>query len=82
MGRPTAALVGAIGGVALAWLAGFSPWLASFVGRIEATADAMLVAIGGFTPEVLVGAGIAGLVGGTILTVVAGWAFRHGAHRP
>lgn len=82
MGRAAAALVGAIGGVVLSWLAGFSPRLGYFVGHIEAAADAMLTAAGGFTPEVLVGAGIAGLMGGAILTFAAGWVFRHGAHRP
>lgn len=79
--RWVGAISGAIGGLMLAWLAGFVPWLAHFVGHVEAAADATMRATGGLTPTVLVGAGIAGLLGGSILAAVAGLVLKRGANR-
>lgn len=81
MGSAASALAGAIGGLVLAWLAGFVPWLARFVGHVEATADATMSAVGGLTPTVLAGAGIAGLLGGLVASAAAGLASRRDADR-
>lgn len=80
-GRWVSGVSGSIGGLIVAWVAGFVPWLASFVGHVEAAADATMRATGGLTPTVLVGAGIAGLLGGAILTAVVGLVLRRGANR-
>ena len=69
-------------GLMLAWFAGFVPWLARFVWHVESAADATMLATGGLTPTVMVGAGIAGLLGGLILTAAAGSAFRRGVNNP
>ena len=75
-------VAGSIGGLMLAWFAGFVPWLARFVWHVESAADATMLATGGLTPTVMVGAGIAGLLGGLILTAAAGSAFRRGVNNP
>jgi hypothetical protein len=62
------AVVGGIGGVVFTWLAGFVPGVARFVGKVESVADATMQSTGGLTPPVLVGVGIAGLVGGLLFT--------------
>ena len=69
---PDSALTGIIGGLALTWLAGRTPGVSRFVGHVERAADAAVQAVGGYTPAVLVGVGIAGLLGGVLLTVVVG----------
>jgi hypothetical protein len=66
------ALIGAIGGLALTWLAARTPGIGRFVGRVEQAADATAQSVGGLTPAILVGVGIAGLLGGVLLTAVAG----------
>lgn len=80
LGPMPGALAGAIGGVVLAWLAGFVPWLARFVGHVETAVDRTMSATGGLTPTVLVGAGIAGLLGGLIASAVAGLVVRRRAN--
>lgn len=69
---PRSALSGIVGGLALTWLAGRTPGVSRFVGHVERAADATVQAVGGYTPEILVGIGIAGLLGGVLLTVIAG----------
>jgi len=69
---PVSALTGIIGGLALTWLAGRIPGVSHFVGHVERAADAAVQAVGGYTPAILVGIGIAGLLGGVLLTVVVG----------
>ena len=66
------ALIGAIGGLALTWLAVRTPGIGRFVGRVEQAADATAQGVGGLTPTILVGVGIAGLLGGILLTALAG----------
>lgn len=66
------AAIGAAGGLALTWLAGRIPGLGRFVGRVEQAADATAQSMGGLSPGVLVGVGVAGLVGGLLLTSLAG----------
>jgi hypothetical protein len=72
LGRSGDAFVGAIGGLALTWLATRTPGISHFVGHVEQAADATAQSVGGLTPAILVGVGIAGLLGGILLTAVAG----------
>ncbi|NGO52152.1 hypothetical protein [Allomesorhizobium camelthorni] len=73
LGSSGDALAGAIGGLALTWLAARTPGIGRFVGRVEQAADATAQSVGGLTPAILVGVGIAGLLGGILLTAVAGF---------
>ena len=73
IGAQANALTGAIGGLALTWLAARLPGVGRFVGHVENAADATARGVGGLTPAVLVGVGIAGLLGGIILTALAGF---------
>ena len=73
LGAKTNALTGAIGGLALTWLAARLPGVGRFVGHVERAADATAGSVGGLTPAVLVGVGIAGLLGGIVLTAFAGF---------
>ncbi len=74
------ALVGAIGGLALTWLAARTPGIGRFVGRVEQATDATAQSVGGLTPTILVGVGIAGLLGGILLTVMAGFVRNRAGH--
>lgn len=67
-------VVGAAGGLLLTWLAGRVPGLGRFVGRVEQAADAAAQSMGGLSPGILVGVGVAGLLGGLLLTLLAGLA--------
>jgi hypothetical protein len=67
------ALAGAIGGLALTWLAARTPGVGGFVGRVEQAADATAQSMGGLTPAILVGLGISGLLGGILMTAAAGF---------
>ncbi|GLQ52773.1 hypothetical protein [Devosia nitrariae] len=60
-------IAGAVGGVAATWLAGYIPGLSGLVGGTAAAAAA-----GGLDIGALVGQGVTGLVGGGLLTVIAG----------
>lgn len=73
LGGTANVLTGAIGGLALTWLAARLPGVGRFVGHVENAADAAARGVGGLTPAVLVGVGIAGLLGGIILTALAGF---------
>lgn len=61
-------LVGAIGGVAGTWLAGMIPGLDDLVGAAAGAAGTA----GGLDIGALAGQGVTGLVGGGLLTVIAG----------
>lgn len=73
LGARTNAFVGAAGGLALAWLAGWVPGVGRFVTHVETAVDATTRSVGGLTPAVIIGVGIAGLLGGAFLTATAGF---------
>lgn len=68
----TLAVTGGLGGLIFTWLAARIPGVGQLVGHIEHAADSTVQATGGFTPLMLVGAGIAGLIGGALLTLFLG----------
>jgi uncharacterized membrane protein YeaQ/YmgE (transglycosylase-associated protein family) len=61
------AVIGAIGGVVLTWLTARTPGLEQFV---EETVEE--AAIPGLPPDLLVGVGVAGLLGGALFVTIAG----------
>jgi len=63
-------VVGAVGGYAMTLLAARIPGIGRFIGHTENAADSVMNGIGGFTPAVLIGVGISGLLGGVVLTIV------------
>ena len=48
------------------------PGIGHLVGHVETAADSVMQGIGGLTPTVLIGVGVAGLLGGAILTAILG----------
>lgn len=68
------AMAGALGGLVFTWLAAGLPGVGRFVGYMETATDTMIQGVGGLTPTILVGAGIAGLLGGLALTFLIGFA--------
>jgi hypothetical protein len=62
------AAIGAIGGLALTWLAARTPGLEQFVEDVEEVATSAE----GLSPELLVGVGVAGLLGGALLVTILG----------
>ena len=60
--------IGAIGGLALTWLAARTPGIEQFVEDVEEVG----MAAEGLSPELLVGVGVAGLLGGALLVTVLG----------
>lgn len=70
--RTTDVLIGGVGGLILTWLAAYIPGVARYVGHVERVADATAQSVGGVTPAILVGVGVAGLLGGTISMALAG----------
>jgi hypothetical protein len=66
-------LIGGIGGVLLVLPAARVPMIGRMLGHVETAADATMRGIGGLTPAVLIGTGIVGLLGGLVLTVLAGF---------
>ena len=66
LGKTYDGLVGGLGGLVLTWLAARVPLVASYVSHVERIADATARSVGGITPALLVGVGIAGLLGGII----------------
>jgi hypothetical protein len=79
LGAAGNAVTGAIGGLILTWLTARIPGIGRFVGHVEQVADSAARGMGGLTPSVLVGVGIAGLLGGILLTAVVGLARRRSA---
>lgn len=65
--------IGAVGGVSLALLAARIPGLANVIGVAESAIDATARGAGGLTPTVLVGVGIAGLLGGILSICLVGF---------
>lgn len=74
LGAKADALTGAVGGLALTWLAGQLPGVARVVGKVEGAVDATAQGVGVLTPAILVGVGIAGLLGGLVLTACIAFA--------
>lgn len=68
LGTAGNSIVGAVGGIAGTWLASMIPGLDSMVGGAAAAAGTA----GGMDLGALVGQGATGLVGGGILTAIAG----------
>jgi len=62
------AAIGAIGGLALTWLAARTPGLEQFVEDVEDVG----MSAEGLSPELLVGVGVAGLLGGALLVTILG----------
>jgi hypothetical protein len=73
LGRLIDGLAGGIGGLLLTWLAARIPGVGRYVGYVENAADAAMRGMGGLTPAILVGVGVAGLLGGVLLTAFAGF---------
>jgi hypothetical protein len=76
LGDVANAVTGSMGGLIFTWLAGRIPGVGRFVGHVESAADSTVQGVGGLTPTILVGVGIAGLLGGSILVALAGFAKR------
>lgn len=70
--RLIAILTGMVGGFVLTFVAARIPGIGHLVGHVETAADSVMHGIGGLTPAVLIGVGIAGLLGGAILTALFG----------
>lgn len=69
-GRVATAVVGMIGGYGFTLLAGRVPGIGRFVGQMETAADAAIRGTGGFTPSLLIGVGVSGLLGGSLLALI------------
>jgi uncharacterized membrane protein YeaQ/YmgE (transglycosylase-associated protein family) len=65
------ATIGAIGGLVLTWLTARIPGLEQFVEDVEEAATAG-DGLGGLSPELLLGVGVAGLLGGALLVTILG----------
>lgn len=66
------AAIGAIGGLVLTWLTARTPWLEQYVEYIDETGTAAVDGVGSLSPELLVGVGVAGLLGGALLVTILG----------
>jgi len=66
LGRLKDAAFGAIGGIGLTWLGAQTPGLESFVE--DTASDGSYI----ISPELLVGVGVAGLLGGALLVTIIG----------
>src|SRR6478609_2539617 len=71
-GWKSTAFIGMLGGLVLTLLAANVPMLGDFVGHVENATDATLRGAGGLTFAILVGVGIAGLLGGAISISLVG----------
>lgn len=60
--------IGAVGGLALTWLAARIPGVEQFVEDVDGAG----MPAGGLSAELLVGVGVAGLLGGALLVTVVG----------
>jgi hypothetical protein len=76
LGWRSIAFIGMLGGLVFTMLAAKVPGLGRFVGHIEHAANAALLGAGGLTVTVLIGVGIAGLLGGFISISLVGLAKR------
>lgn len=66
------AAIGAIGGVVLTWLTARTPGLEQFVEHVEDAGAGVAEGVGGLSPELLVGVGVAGLLGGALFVTILG----------
>lgn len=66
------ALVGAVGGLVLTWLAARIPGVGRFVGGVGSALDSAVQGTGGLTLTILVCVGIAGLLGGILSVLLFG----------
>ena len=66
------AAIGAIGGLALTWLTARTPGLEQFVEDVEDAGSAAVDGVGSLSPELLLGIGVAGLLGGALLVTILG----------
>jgi hypothetical protein len=73
LGKMADGLIGGLGGLILVWPATRIPGVGRFVGHVENAADATIRGVGGLTPAILVGTGIVGILGGIVLTLLAGF---------
>ena len=64
-GRGINGLIGGIGGLLLTWIAANIPGVGRYLGHFENAADATMRGVGGLTPAILVGVGVARLLGGS-----------------
>ncbi|MGS1097033.1 hypothetical protein ACVCNR_21020 (plasmid) [Aquamicrobium terrae] len=81
LGWRSIAVIGMLGGVVLTLLAAQIPGVGRFVGHVENVIDAASRGTGGLTPTVLVGAGVAGLLGGVISISLVAFLRRAGSPR-
>lgn len=65
------AAIGAIGGLVLTWLTARTPGLEHYVEYIDEAGSAVDGA-GSLSPQLLVGVGVAGLLGGALLVTILG----------
>jgi hypothetical protein len=65
------AAIGAVGGLALTWVTARTPGPEQFVEDVEEVGTAA-EGLGSLSPELLVGVGIAGLLGGALLVTILG----------
>ena len=73
LGWPLDGLVGGVGGMLLVLPAARLPFLGRMLGHVHTAADVTMRGIGGLTPTILIGTGITGLLGGLVLTLLAGF---------
>jgi hypothetical protein len=66
------AVIGAIGGLVLTWLTARTPGLEQLVEDVEEAGSAAAEGVGSLSPELLVGVGVAGLLGGALLVTILG----------
>ncbi len=76
LGWRSIACIGMLGGLVFTMLAANVPGLGRFVGHVEHAADTAMLGAGGLTLTVLIGVGVAGLVGGIISIGLVGLAKR------
>ncbi len=79
LGWRSLAVIGMLGGVVLTLLAAQIPGVGRFVGHVGNALDATSRGAGGLTPAVLVGAGVAGLLGGVISISLVSFLRRAGS---
>ena len=73
LGRTADGLIGGLGGLIFIWPATRIPGVGRFIGQVGIAADATMQGVGGLTPAILIGAGIVGLLGGIVMTMLAGF---------
>lgn len=81
LGITRSTLTGAVGGLILTFVAARIPGIDRLVGHVENAADAVTRHTGGLTPTVLAGVGIAGVLGGVLLTMLVGLARNRSARK-